>query len=207
MSPDEVLSAGAQALGLAVDATTRQRLLDYLALLDKWNKVYNLTAVRNPRDMLTQHVLDSLAVLPFVAGRRILDVGSGAGLPGIPLALAAPEKEITLLDSNQKKTTFLQQAQIELRLPNVSVVCGRVEHYAPTEKYDTVVSRAFSDLVEFVRLTEHLCAAGGEWLAMKGVYPEDELARLPAPFVVRKVVPLTVPGLEAARHLVILGVA
>lgn len=198
------LSAGLAGLGLNLTEEREAMLLGYLALLAKWNKVYNLTAIREQEKMLSQHLLDSLAVLPYLQGDGILDVGSGGGLPGMPLAIAMPEKEITLLDSNQKKTTFLKQAAIELKLANVKVVCGRVENYRTEHKFDTVISRAFSDLASFVRLASHLCAPGGVMLAMKGVFPHEEAAQLPANARIEEVIPLNVPMLEAERHLVVM---
>jgi len=202
MSLDDKLQQGFAALGLELPQATRQKLLDYLALLQKWNKVHNLTAVRDPDDMVTLHLLDSLAILPYISGTRLLDVGSGAGLPGIPLALARPDLQVTLLDSSHKKSVFQRQAKAELGIQNLEVVCSRVEDYQPAQKFDTVVSRAFSDLAEFVRLTGHLCAENGVWLAMKGVYPYDELAQLKDG--TPQVLPLQVPGLDAQRHLVFL---
>ncbi|MEN6587703.1 MAG: 16S rRNA (guanine(527)-N(7))-methyltransferase RsmG [Sulfuricella sp.] len=206
MSLDERLAAGLEQMGLSLSKAQRDRLLSYIALLQKWNKVYNLTAVRDPENMLYQHLLDSLAVLPYVGEGRLLDVGSGAGLPGIPLAIVRPELQITLLDSNHKKTTFLRQACIELELSKVEVECVRVDTYAPPQLFDAVISRAFSDLSEFVRLSAHLCRPGGTLLAMKGVYPHDELAQLPGEFRQVEVVSLNVPGLEAQLHLVIIRV-
>jgi 16S rRNA (guanine527-N7)-methyltransferase len=206
MSLNEQLASGLEQMGLALNAEQQGRLLDYIALLQKWNKVYNLTAVREPENMLYQHLLDSLAVLPHVGTGHLLDVGSGAGLPGIPLAIVKPELHITLLDSNHKKTTFLRQACIELELSNVAVECVRVDTFTPQQFFDTVISRAFSDLSEFVRLSARLCRSGGKLLAMKGVYPHDELAQLPAEYDQVEVVALNVPGLEAQRHLVIIRV-
>lgn len=202
MSLAEQLASGLCQLGLTLDAATQRRLLDYVALLQKWNRVYNLTAVRDPQKMLVQHLLDSLAVMPHISGPRIIDVGTGPGLPGIPLALAKPELEVALLDSNHKKTTFLRQACLELGLANATVVYDRVEAWRPAEKYDVVISRAFSDLAEFATLAQHLCKDGGVMLAMKGVYPHEELARLPVGMALLSVVSLKVPGLEAERHLV-----
>ena len=206
MSLNEQLASGLEQMGLALNVEQQGRLLDYIALLQKWNKVYNLTAVREPENMLYQHLLDSLAVLPHVGTGRLLDVGSGAGLPGIPLAIVKPELQITLLDSNHKKTTFLRQACIELGLSNVTVECVRVDTFTPQQFFDAVISRAFSDLSEFVRLSVRLCRSGGKLLAMKGVYPHDELAQLPAEYDQVEVVALNVPGLEAQRHLVIIRV-
>lgn len=198
------LAAGIAALGLDVATDAQQRMLDYLVLVEKWNKAYNLTAVREPAKMLTHHLLDSLAVLPHLRGPRVLDVGSGAGLPGIPLALARPEWQFTLLDSNHKKTTFLRQAAIELKLNNVDVVCDRVETWASPQPFDTVVSRAFSDLAEFLTLAGKLCAKTGVIVAMKGVYPHEELAQVSGDFHLRNVVALNVPGLGAERHAAVL---
>lgn len=198
------LAAGIVALGVDVAAGAQQRMLDYLALVGKWNQSYNLTAVREPGKMLTHHLLDSLAVLPHVIGNRILDVGSGAGLPGIPLALARPEWRVTLLDANHKKATFLRQAIIELKLDNAEVVCERVETWTPPQPFDTVVSRAFSDLAEFLALAGRLCARTGIVIAMKGIYPHEELAQVPGNFRLRNVVSLRVPGLDAERHAALL---
>lgn len=202
MSLATTLEQGIAALGLSIAQPVQQKLLDYLALLTKWNKVHNLTAIRAVEDMVTLHLLDSLAILPYITGNRLLDVGSGAGLPGIPVALTRPEVQVTVLDSSHKKTTFLRQAKAELGLDNLQVVCSRVEQYQPPEKFQLVVSRAFSDLAEFVKLTSHLIADNGVWLAMKGVHPHDELAQLQGLQV--DVLLLTVPGLEAQRHMVVL---
>lgn len=205
MSLAEKLAAGLEGLNLDLDAAMQRRLLEYVALLHKWNRVHNLTAVREPQKMLYQHVLDSLAVLPHLAAAKSLaDVGSGAGLPGIPLALARPDLAVTLIDSSHKKAAFLRQACALLPLPNAAVVCARAEGWRPAEKFDAVISRAFSDLAEFVQLAGHLCAPGGVLLAMKGVYPYDELAQLPPQAWTARVVPLHVPGLEAQRHLIII---
>lgn len=198
------LAAGITTLGLDVTSSAQQHMLDYLALVEKWNKAYNLTAVREPAKMLTHHLLDSLSVLPHVRGQRVLDVGSGAGLPGIPLAVAQPEWQFTLLDASHKKTTFLRQAVIELKLANVDVVCDRVETWSSPRLFDTVVSRAFSDLPEFLALAGKLCAKTGVVVAMKGVYPHEELAQVPGDFHLRNVVALNVPGLGAERHAAVL---
>lgn len=206
MSLDDKLAVGLQQLGLALSEEQQRSLLNYIGLLQKWNKVYNLTAVREPEKMLYQHLLDSLAVLPYVGEGRLLDVGSGAGLPGIPLAIARPGLQVTLLDSNHKKTTFLRQACIELGLNNVTVECVRVDMFEPKQMFDAVISRAFSDLNEFIRFSARLCRPGGVLLAMKGVYPYDELAQAPTEFARKEVVTLNVPGLDAQRHLVIIGV-
>lgn len=204
MSLADELAGGIAALSLEVASAAQQSMLDYLALVEKWNKAYNLTAVREPAKMLTHHLLDSLAVLPHVCGQRLLDVGSGAGLPGIPLALVRPDWHFTLLDSNHKKTTFLRQATIELKIENVDVVCERVETWKSPHLFDSVVSRAFSDLPEFLLLAGRLCAKTGVMVAMKGVYPHEELAQVPGDFLLRNVVPLNVPGLGAERHAALL---
>jgi 16S rRNA (guanine527-N7)-methyltransferase len=204
MNLADALAAGSRALGLDIAVAAQQRMLDYLALIEKWNKAYNLTAVREPQKMLTHHLLDSLAVLPHLRGPRVLDVGTGAGLPGIPLALARPDWQFTLLDSSHKKTTFLRQAVIELQLDNVEVVCARVEAWNAPQCFDTVVSRAFSDVAEFIALAGRLCAKDGVVIAMKGVYPHEELAQLPQAFRLCGVVPLQVPGLGAERHAALL---
>lgn len=202
MSLQKKLSQGLAELGIDLDVATQQKLLDYLALLEKWNKVHNLTAVRDPSDMVTLHLLDSLSVLPHIKSGRLLDVGSGAGLPGIPLSIVRPDLQVTVMDSSHKKASFMRQAKATLGIPNLEVVCGRVEEFHPEHKFNMVISRAFSDLAEFMRLTAHLCDEGGVWLAMKGVYPFDELAQIKGP--TSEVVPLRVPGLEAQRHLVFL---
>jgi len=204
MNLADALAAGIRALGLDIGAAAQQRMLEYLALIEKWNKAYNLTAVREPQKMLTHHLLDSLAVLPHLRGPRVLDVGTGAGLPGIPLALARPDWQFTLLDSNHKKTAFLRQAVIELQFGNVEVVCARVETWEALQPFDTVVSRAFSDVAEFIALAGRLCAKDGVVIAMKGVYPHEELAQLPQAFRLCGVVPLQVPGLGAERHAALL---
>lgn len=206
MNLENELSRGISALGLEVAPQNQQRLLQYLALIVKWNQVHNLTAVREPEKMLTQHLLDSLAVVPHISGPpglRVADIGSGAGLPGIPLALARPDWAVVLVESNHKKAAFLQQARIELKLENIEVVTERVEHYRPAGSFDTVISRAFSDLAEFVTLAGHLGGEQGKLAAMKGIYPHEELAQLPAQFAVEKIVPVAVPGLAAERHLVL----
>jgi len=235
MTVAQPLSAGIAALGLALPAGSEEKLLAYLALLDKWNRVYNLTAVREAERMVSHHLLDSLAVVGTLDGLvvelspspqpsplkgeppagdkganvmpktiNVLDVGSGGGLPGIPLAIARPSLQVTLIDSIAKKTAFLLQAKAELGLDNVNVVTGRAEDYRPDRGFDVITSRAFSDLKEFVTLTRHLLEPGGCWLAMKGLYPNEEIAQLPAGVKVRADHALVVPGLEATRHLIVL---
>lgn len=181
-------------------------LLQYILFLDKWNRVYNLTAVRKPEEMVTKHVLDSLTLLPVITGDHLADVGSGAGLPGIPLAIVRPDWYVTLIESNQKKAAFLTQACIELALKNVKVVCERAERFFPAEKFDTVISRAFADLSTFVSSAGHLCAENSKsrLIAMKGRFPDAELMQLPEQFGVEKVLRVMVPGLRAARHLIVI---
>ncbi|MBI3052510.1 MAG: 16S rRNA (guanine(527)-N(7))-methyltransferase RsmG [Betaproteobacteria bacterium] len=205
MSLAEKLAQGLAELGLRVPAATQRKLLDYLALIEKWNRVHNLTAVRVSTRMVSDHLLDCLAVVPHLDARTILDVGSGAGLPGIPLALVWPQARVTLLDSNHKKAAFLRQATIELGLSNTEVVCERVETWQPQREFELVISRAVSDLSEFLKLAGRLCAADGIVAAMKGLYPHEELAQLPGGFKLRGVVPLQVPGMRAERHLVLLS--
>ena len=200
MSLQQTLTSGLAAMSLDLPQATQQKLLDYLALLAKWNKVHNLTAVRELDDMVTLHLLDSLSVLAHLNSQHVLDVGSGAGLPGIPIALVRPDCQVTVLDSSHKKATFLRQAKAELGIENLEVVCKRVEEYQPENKFQVIVSLAFSDLSEFVRLTKHLCAEGGTWLAMKGVHPYDELEQIK--HMQTQVSPLSVSGLDAQRHLV-----
>jgi len=205
MSTADQLKRGLIALGMTLDRDTQQRLLDYIALIEKWNRVYNLTAIREPEKMVSHHLLDSLAVAPHLHAKRLLDVGSGAGLPGIPLALASPDTNVTLLDSNHKKVAFLNQAVIELKLNNAAVCSERVESWQTQDRFDVIISRAFSDMGEFVRVTQHLLAPGGIFAAMKGLHPYEEIDKLPPDFKVRQVLPLAVPGLEGARHLVLIA--
>jgi 16S rRNA (guanine527-N7)-methyltransferase len=198
------LAAGIAALGLALPEGAEEKLLAYLVLLDKWNRVYNLTAVRDAERMVSHHVLDSLAAVGFFQSEMVLDVGSGGGLPGIPLAIARPELQVTLIDSIAKKTAFLLQAKAELGLANLHVVTSRVEDFCPPTHFDIITSRAFSDLKEFVTLTRHLLKPGGQWLAMKGLIPHEEIASLPDWVKVSANHALLVPGLEASRHLIVL---
>lgn len=204
MSLDLQLRDGLAALQLDVAAAAQQRLLQYLGLLTKWNRTYSLTAIREPTRTVSHHLLDSLGVLPHLDCRSVLDLGSGAGLPGIPLAIARPDWRVTLLDSNHKKGAFLRQAVLELQLANVQVVTDRAEHWRPAERFDVVISRAFSDLPGFVEAGRHLCADDGRLAAMKGVHPDEELTQLTAETSVERIVPLTIPGLRAARHLILM---
>jgi 16S rRNA (guanine527-N7)-methyltransferase len=202
MKVEQRLHLGITALGLNLPGGAETRLLQYLQLLAKWNQTYNLTAVRDPQEMVTRHLLDSLVILPYLQGPRVLDIGTGAGLPGIPLAISRPDLSFTLLDANAKKTRFIIQAIGELGLKNVEVVQSRVENYRPGQKFDTLVSRAFASIADMLAGARHLCAPHGRFLAMKGVHPEEELAAVPADYVT-EVVALQVPGLEAERRLVI----
>lgn len=206
MSQQALLDAGLKQANISLSAEKVQKLLDYLALIQKWNKVHNLTAVRDPNEMVTLHLLDSLVVLPHVHAKRLLDVGSGAGLPGIVLAICKPEMHVTTIDSVSKKASFMRQVKAELALDNLDVVAGRVEQLRPAQPFDVVISRAFSELQLFLNLTKHLIAADGHWLAMKGVYPHDELAKIVniPQAVLKQVLALQVPGLDAQRHLVFL---
>jgi 16S rRNA (guanine527-N7)-methyltransferase len=200
----EALARGLEALDLSLAEPAQAKLLAYVELIEKWNRVYNLTAVREPDRMLSHHVLDSLAVVPHLKGAHIVDVGSGAGLPGVPLAIADARWHVVLLEANHKKASFLTQALIELDLPNAEVAHARVEAWEMPRRYDAVISRAFSDLPEFVSLAGRLCAADGELYAMKGIHPFEEIAQLPAGFRLARVIPLRVPGIDAERHLVII---
>lgn len=199
------LDHGLATLQLELDSAARTKLIDYLSLLIKWNRIYNLTAVREPGRMVSLHLLDSLVVLAHLPETgNLLDVGTGGGLPGIPLAIARPTLNLTLLDSLQKKTTFVRQAVSELRLENAGVVCERVEQYQPPERFQYIISRAFSALADFALMAEHLLAPGGTLFAMKGLNPHDEIASLPNTFAVTKIIELNVPQVEGGRHLILL---
>ena len=192
-------------MGVSLPAGGEARLAGFVELLLQWNRAYNLTAVRDPEEVLTKHLLDSLAVLPYVTGSPVLDVGSGAGLPGIPLAVALPDTRFVLLDSNGKKVRFMTHAAAVLPLPNVTALQARIEDYLPEAPFATVLSRAFASLGDFVKLAGHACAPGGRLLAMKGAPSAAELAELPPGFRVREVHRLTVPGLDAERCVVEIG--
>jgi 16S rRNA (guanine527-N7)-methyltransferase len=191
-------------MAMDLDDPVRDRLIRYLGLLARWNRAYNLTAVRDPMAMVPRHLLDSLVVAPYLEGLRCLDVGSGAGLPGLVLAVARPATHWVLLDSNAKKCRFLTMAKTELSLENVRVERGRVEDFHPRTRFSTIISRALSNLAEFVAAAEHLLAPGGRLLAMKGRDPDPELSALASYGVQAEVVPLRLPGIEdGRRHLVI----
>ena len=198
------LREGAEALGIELAPAAPRQLVALLRLLERWNRAYNLTAVASPGDALVKHVLDSLAALPALAGTRILDVGTGAGFPGLPLAVAAPEREFTLLDSNRKKLRFVDQAAAELGLDNVATVHARAEDFEAGDGFDTVVCRAFAPLARFVGWAGHLVGPGGRLLALKGPIADDELAQVPAGW--RTVCePVVVPFLDGRRTLVIMS--
>ncbi|MBU6248837.1 MAG: 16S rRNA (guanine(527)-N(7))-methyltransferase RsmG [Xanthomonadaceae bacterium] len=196
------LEQGIDALGLALPDGAVPRLLDYLELLLRWNAAYNLTAVRDPSGMVTRHLLDSLAILPYVSGATLADLGTGPGLPGIVLAIAAPGRSITLVDSNGKKVRFLREAIRSLKLDRVQAVQSRVEDVEGT--YDCITARAFATVADMLDWGGHLLAPGGRWLAMKGRRPDDELEALPPGFVLESIHALAVPGLEGERHLAVI---
>ncbi len=198
------LQQGTSDLGLELSTTQQQQLLDYLNLLLKWNKAYNLTAIRDPLEMVRRHLLDSLSIAPFIAQTELLDVGSGPGLPGIPLAICYPDLPVTTLDSNSKKTRFQLQVKGELGLTNLKVVTARAENAGLTT-FPQVISRAFASLQDMIQWTESLCAEKGVFLAMKGLYPDEEINALPQGFEVKQCHPLRVPGVEGERHLLVLG--
>ena len=200
---EKVLTAGIAELALDLSPTQHTQLLDYLALLFKWNSVYNLTSVRDPMQMVTHHLLDSLAAVSAFAGaKRVLDVGAGGGLPGIVLAIARPDMQVALIDTVHKKTAFLTQVKAELGLTNVTVHTMCVEQLKVAQPFDVITSRAFADLSDFVNWSGHLLEEGGQFIALKGTAPAEEQERLPAPWTVAKLQELQVPGLQAERHLV-----
>ena len=203
MKLDKLLQQGLQDMGMELATPVQEKLLAFLELLEKWNRSYNLTAVRDPEQMVPRHLLDSLTVLPYLQGPRVLDIGTGPGLPGIPLALARPDLEFVLLDSNAKKTRFATQAMHELGLKNVGIVQERVEKFHPEIKFDTLIARAFASIPDMLTASRHLCAAHGRFLVMKGVFPQEELAAVTDGYRA-EVKALHIPGLDVARHLVVL---
>jgi len=208
MTLEEQVGRGLVSMGISVSPAQQARLVAHLELVAKWNRVHNLTAVRETSQMVVLHLLDSLSILPHLEGARtIADVGTGPGFPGIPVAIVREDVRVTLVESSHKKCAFLQQARTELALVNAEIACERVEQFDPPAKFDAVVSRAFSDLPDFVAQAGHLVAPGGRLVAMKGVYPFDEIARVPSTHRVAQVLELHVPSLEAKRHLVVLEAA
>lgn len=201
---EDRLRTGLAAMDVEVEPDLVRRFSLLLRLLDKWNRAFNLTAVRDPAEMVTRHIFDSLSARPFLVGASVLDVGSGAGFPGLPLALVEPRRHFTLLDSGGKKIRFIRHVLGELALDNVVVEQSRVEAFEPADLYDAVISRAFSSVGDFVRRCGRLVGTGGSLLAMKGRYPDAELTGLPAAWVVADVVRLEVPGLAGDRHMVVL---
>ena len=200
----EELTLGARELGVELSESQHSQLLASLALLIKWNKAYNLTAVRDPDEMVSRHLLDSLSVVRFIEGERQLDVGSGGGMPGIPLAILFPDMKVTVLDSNGKKTRFLTQVKLELALANLEVIHSRAEAFRPPLPFNGIISRAFSSLEDFTQWTRHMGDGETRWLAMKGLHPVDELVALPADFHLESAQALAVPGCQGQRHLLIL---
>ena len=201
----EALAQALQANRYVISDDVQEKLLAYIDMLQRWNRVFNLTAIRNFDDIVSLHLLDSLSILPYLKGTRLLDVGTGAGFPGIPLALMCPEKQFFLLDSNNKKTRFLTQVICDLGIKNVVVIHSRCESFHPDECFDTIMTRAFASLQQIVLSTQHLLGPEGQFLAMKGIYPKDEIKELPASFCVLAVHELLIQGIHAKRHLVCIG--
>lgn len=199
------LASGIAEMAIEAGPEALEQLLRYLKLLAKWNHAYNLTAVRDIQDMIPRHLLDSLSVAPFLRGETFVDVGTGPGLPGIPLAILFPNRRFLLVDSNGKKTRFLTQCKLELGLPNIEIRQARIEQVQLPDRPDGILSRAFASVADFVQWTEHLVGPGTRLYAMKGLYPEEELAALPASFVVLERHRLLVPGCDAQRHLLIMA--
>lgn len=204
---DRLLRAGLDQLDLTTSPDFTLKSMEYISLLSRWNKVYNLTSVRDLRQMVITHLLDCCAIVPFLSGTRILDIGSGAGLPGLVLAMLKPDWEFTLVDANQKKTRFLTQAVIALNLDNVTIRYGRVEQHTHSTAIDWITSRAFSSLDQSIAVSRHNAGPQTRWLAMKGQYPKQELSNLPADVNIEHIAALHVPGLAAQRHIVILSAA
>ena len=200
-----ILEAGMQQMEVEYSSEQRDMLLAYLQLLMTWNKAYNLTAIRDPGEMIKLHLLDSLAVLPHISGKRLIDVGTGAGLPGIPLAIMCPERDFTLLDSNGKKTRFLFQARCDLGLSNLKEINSRVENHQPEVPYDAVLSRAFTSVADMVNKCSHLLSPEGLFLAMKGKFPQSELSEVGKDYKVNASHTLQVPGVDGERHLIVIS--
>lgn len=205
-SVDSLLDSALEAMSLNLPEMAKQQLIDYLKLIYQWNKAFNLTAIRQIEEMVIKHILDSLSIGPYVSGKRVLDAGTGAGLPGIPLAIIYPEKVFFLLDSNGKKTRFLTHAASTLKLKNVTIIQARAEKFLGDIKFDHIISRAFAELKKMLTFTRHLLAPNGQFLAMKGAYPEEELKNLPAQYKLLKTYKLEIPYLQAERHLICIGI-
>lgn len=201
-SNDTILRKALQDNGISLSDDAQQQLLRYLDLMHTWNRVFNLTSITEPRDMIMLHLIDSLAVSPFLHGERMLDVGSGAGLPGIPLAIMNPQQQWTLLDKNNKKTRFLTQVAAELKLKNVSVAHIRSEDFQPESCFDSILSRAYATINLFAQTTEHLLCPTGLLIAMKGKYPQDELNDITEAFKLRDITRLEIKGMTIERHIV-----
>ena len=201
MSPAVLLRDGLEQMQLEIPVQTQGRLLAFIALLAKWNKTFSLTAIDDPQQMVARHLLDSLTLVPYIKGPRLVDVGSGAGLPGIPLALALPDFEVVLLDSQTKKARFMTQAIADLQIDNIVVAHTRVQDYHPQQMFDTVISRAFTSLIKFSDAASHLCQSNGCMLAMKGKFPAHELEDLKKTGRTVDVMPVEIPGLDAQRHI------
>jgi len=199
----QVLADGIKDMHLDVSATQQDKLLDYLALMNKWNSVYNLTSLRDPMQMVTHHLLDSLAAVPaFTDARNVLDVGAGGGLPGVVLAICRPDMKLSMIDTVHKKTAFLKQVKAELELANVTVHTMKVQELEVSDKFDVITSRAFADLTDFLNWSGHLLAEGGKFIALKGTAPAEEQERIPAEWKISGLQPLQVPRLGAERHLI-----
>lgn len=197
----QILSDGLSTMDLTLTREQQQKLIDYVARIHKWNKAFNLTSVRDPEQMMVKHILDSLAVAPHIDGENLIDVGTGPGLPGIPLSIVYPEKHFTLLDSLGKRVRFMKQCAFEMKLDNITPIQCRVEAHQPEQYYDAVLSRAFASLKDMLHWCQHLVDSEGMFLALKGQYPAEEIAELGDNFAVTHSVKLTVPGLEGERHL------
>lgn len=199
------LECGLTLLNIDINHIVKSKLIDYLEFIEKWNRVHNLTAIRDPKLMVSTHLLDSLSVIPHLPKGTLLDVGTGAGMPGIPLALTNPDLQITLIESSQKRVAFLRQVASELQISNVKIVCEKVEMWTPMERFACIISRAFAELSKFVVSSGHLLAEDGIFAAMKGRLPQAEIDSLPAGYRVTKILELFVPGLNAERHLILIG--
>ncbi|CUS47825.1 MAG: 16S rRNA (guanine527-N7)-methyltransferase GidB [Idiomarinaceae bacterium HL-53] len=203
----KVALATPELSALSVSETQQEALVALLEQLHKWNQAYNLTSVRNPEEMLTRHILDSIAVSPFLHGKAVIDVGTGPGLPGLPLAILNPDKEFVLLDSLGKRISFIRQVVHTLKLTNVKAVQSRVEDFSHEGGFDSIVSRAFASLADMLGWCHHLLSAQGQFIALKGQLDPEELAQVSAPYQIEEKIPVAVPGLDAARHIVKLSVA